>query len=74
MTKLGTAIAENIIYHYWKSELLTRLSDPFWFQAFGTVMRETIAQDSRGIARSGGGVGLSRRHIGAHQPAHRENR
>jgi hypothetical protein len=38
MTKLGTAIAENIIYHYGKSELLTRLSDPFWFQAFGTVM------------------------------------
>jgi hypothetical protein len=38
MTKLGTAIAENIIYHYGTSELLTRLSDPFWFQAFGTVM------------------------------------
>jgi hypothetical protein len=38
MTKLGTAIAENIIYHYGRGELLSRLSDPFWFQAFGSVM------------------------------------
>ncbi len=38
MTKLGTAIAESVIYSYGPSELLTRLSDPFWFQAFGSVM------------------------------------
>jgi hypothetical protein len=38
MTKLGTAIAESIITRYGRSELLTRLSDPFWFQAFGSVM------------------------------------
>ena len=38
MTKLGTAIAENIIYTYGRAELLSRLSDPFWFQAFGSVM------------------------------------
>jgi len=38
MTSLGTAIAENIVYNYGSSELLTRLSDPFWFQAFGSVM------------------------------------
>jgi len=38
MTKLGTAIAENILLGYGPSELLTRLSDPFWFQAFGCVM------------------------------------
>lgn len=38
MTKLGTAIAESVVYHYGPSELLTRLSDPFWFQAFGSVM------------------------------------
>ena len=38
MTRLGTAIAENIIYEYGRGELLTRLSDPFWFQAFGCVM------------------------------------
>src|ERR1700674_2263527 len=38
MTKLGSAIAENIIYHYGSGEFLSRLSDPFWFQAFGSVM------------------------------------
>src|SRR6201995_5917117 len=38
MTKLGAAIAENIIYEYGRAELLSRLSDPFWFQAFGCVM------------------------------------
>ncbi len=29
MVKLGTAISENILYHYGAAELLTRLSDPF---------------------------------------------
>lgn len=38
MEKLGTAISETIILQYGVSELLTRLSDPFWFQAFGSVM------------------------------------
>ncbi len=38
MTRLGTAIAESILYHYGPSEFLSRLSDPFWFQALGTVM------------------------------------
>src|SRR6187399_2135665 len=38
MTTLGTAMAENIIAHYGRSAFLSRLSDPFWFQAFGTVM------------------------------------
>jgi len=38
MTMLGTAIAESVVHHYGTSELLTRLSDPFWFQALGTVM------------------------------------
>jgi hypothetical protein len=38
MTLLGTAIAENIVYHYGTGELLSRLSDPFWFQALGCVM------------------------------------
>ncbi len=38
MTKLGTAISETIIYHHGVPELLSRLSDPFWFQAFGSVM------------------------------------
>src|ERR1700716_3084100 len=38
MTNLGTAIAENIIYNYGRGEFLSRLSDPFWFQAYGSVM------------------------------------
>ena len=38
MTELGTAIAEQVILNYGESEFLTRLSDPFWFQAYGAVM------------------------------------
>ena len=38
MTALGTAICEHVIHHYGTSSLLSRLSDPFWFQALGSVM------------------------------------
>src|ERR1700733_15807313 len=38
MTQLGTAIAEHIVISYGPSEFLTRISEPFWFQAFGCVM------------------------------------
>src|SRR5688572_1364543 len=38
MVTLGTAIAESVVYHYGRSALLSRLSDPFWFQALGSVM------------------------------------
>ncbi|MGA2742042.1 MAG: DUF763 domain-containing protein [Bryobacteraceae bacterium] len=38
MARLGAAIAESILYQYGAPELLTRLSDPFWFQALGCVM------------------------------------
>jgi hypothetical protein len=38
MTTLGTAIAESVIHYYGTSALLSRLSDPFWFQAMGSVM------------------------------------
>ena len=38
MVTLGTAIAESLVYHYGRSALLSRLSDPFWFQALGSVM------------------------------------
>ena len=38
MVTLGTAIAESVMYHYGRSALLARLSDPFWFQALGSVM------------------------------------
>src|SRR5438132_7099151 len=38
MTKLGTAITEAIIHNYGRSAFLSRLSDPFWFQALGAVL------------------------------------
>jgi uncharacterized protein len=38
MTRLGTAISEAIVHDYGTSAFLSRLSDPFWFQAFGAVM------------------------------------
>jgi hypothetical protein len=38
MERLGTAIVEGILLHYGASEFLSRLSDPFWFQALGCVM------------------------------------
>ena len=38
MTALGTAVTEAIIYDYGTSAFLSRLSDPFWFQALGAVM------------------------------------
>ena len=38
MTKLGTAITEAVVHDYGRSGFLSRLSDPFWFQALGAVM------------------------------------
>src|ERR1700730_16837130 len=38
MTLLGTAIAEHVVHHYGASALISRLADPFWFQALGSVM------------------------------------
>ncbi len=38
MTQLGTAIAECVVQAHGPHEFLTRLSDPFWFQALGCVM------------------------------------
>jgi hypothetical protein len=38
MQKLGSAIVEAIIHHYGTAEFLSRISDPFWFQALGAVM------------------------------------
>jgi hypothetical protein len=38
MSRLGSAMTEAIIHDYGASAFLTRLSDPFWFQAFGAVM------------------------------------
>src|SRR5262245_26879531 len=38
MTRLGAAIAETVVRDYGASAFLSRLSDPFWFQALGAVM------------------------------------
>src|SRR3954463_9542991 len=38
MSLLAGAIVESIIQQYGKSAVLSRLSDPFWFQAFGAVL------------------------------------
>jgi len=38
MTTMGTAVAEAIIYDYGTSVFLSRLIEPFWFQALGAVM------------------------------------
>ena len=38
MGKMGDAIVESIVDNYGKSEVLTRMSDPNWFQALGAVM------------------------------------
>jgi hypothetical protein len=38
MTRLGAVMAEAIVLHYGRDELLRRLAHPFWFQSFGAVM------------------------------------
>jgi uncharacterized protein len=38
MQTIGTAIVESVLHHYGRSGVLARLSDPFWFQALGSVM------------------------------------
>jgi hypothetical protein len=38
MTQLGSMIVELVVLEYGTAEFLTRLSDPFWFQALGCVM------------------------------------
>jgi hypothetical protein len=38
MTKLGGAITEAIVLEFGRAEVLKRLSDPLWFQAFGAVL------------------------------------
>src|ERR1700756_1424093 len=38
MSRLGAVIAQAIVADYGRDELLRRLADPFWFQAFGAVM------------------------------------
>jgi hypothetical protein len=38
MARLGRVIVEAITHEYGRTEVLRRLSNPFWFQSFGAVM------------------------------------
>jgi uncharacterized protein len=38
MSRLAAVMAEAIVHHYGREELLRRLASPFWFQSFGAVM------------------------------------
>src|SRR5919197_6597643 len=38
MATLGAIICQAIVHHYGRDEFLVRLSHPFWFQSFGSVM------------------------------------
>jgi len=68
MSRLGSAITQAIILDYGVSAFLTRLSDPFWFQAFGSVMgmdwhssgitTSVMGALKRGLASRSGELGL----------------
>ena len=58
MTKLGTAITEAIIHDYGSSAFLSRLSDPFWFQALGAVMGQGRPKGERCL------IGSVKTHFG----------
>ena len=50
MAQLGRVIVEAIAHEYGRREVLSRLSNPFWFQSFGAVMG--MDWHSSGIATS----------------------
>ena len=68
MARLGAVMAEAIIHHYGRDELLRRLAHPFWFQSFGAVMgmdwhssgitTSVIGALKRGLAPLSGELGL----------------
>src|SRR3954463_12297285 len=68
MARLGRVIVEAIAHEYGRTEVLRRLSDPFWFQSFGAVMgmdwhssgitTSVIGALKRGLAPIEGELGL----------------
>jgi hypothetical protein len=68
MTGLGAAMAEAIVLHYGRDELLRRLAHPFWFQSFGALMgmdwhssgitTSVIGALKRGLAPLSGELGI----------------
>ncbi len=64
MTLLGAAIAEQVVASYGTTGFLSRLSDPFWFQALGCVMG--MDWHSSGITTSV--LGALKRGLNARSP------
>src|SRR3984885_9785636 len=60
MAALGRVMAEAIVHHYGRDELLRRLAHPFWFQSFGAVM--SMDWHSSGITTSV--IGALKRGLG----------
>jgi uncharacterized protein len=68
MSRLGAVIAEAIVHHYGRDELLRRLAHPFWFQSLGAVMgmdwhssgitTSVIGALKRGLAPIEGDLGI----------------
>ncbi|GAA0295306.1 DUF763 domain-containing protein [Sphingomonas oligophenolica] len=68
MARLGAVMAEAIVHHYGRDELLRRLAHPFWFQSFGAVMgmdwhssgitTSVIGALKRGLAPLSGELGI----------------
>lgn len=68
MSRLGAVMAEAIVHHYGRDELLRRLANPFWFQSFGAVMgmdwhssgltTSVIGALKRGLAPLAGELGI----------------
>src|SRR6187401_3721501 len=68
MSALGRVMAEAIVHHYGRDELLRRLAHPFWFQSFGAVMgmdwhssgitTSVIGALKRGLAPLSGELGI----------------
>jgi hypothetical protein len=68
MARLGLVIAQAIVHHYGRDELLRRLAHPFWFQSFGAVMgmdwhssgitTSVIGALKRGLGPASGELGL----------------
>jgi len=77
MTRLGAVIAQAIVHHYGRDELLRRLAHPFWFQSFGAVMgmdwhssgitTSVIGTLKRGLAPLAGELGV---HVCGGRGAH----
>jgi uncharacterized protein len=69
MARLGRVIVEAIAHSYGRTEVLRRLSSPFWFQSFGAVMG--MDWHSSGITTSvigalKRGLGPVERELGLH--------